>query len=188
MASLQESLEVDGKRPVLVRACCALIDDEVARKRGLSGLAVKGAFKAIEDAVNQLKLEGDATRDFVGSLKLDSVGNGAPSSSLNTHVTQRVVMLSADMLNVKAKIEQIEGKCHCHHVQALIDHADKHLLSRGMTPISSSAPTSAGCTAGPFGVGGGHVPASVKGFPGGPGERPETVDGGHSCNHCVHVT
>ncbi len=48
MASLQESLEVDGKRPVLVRACCALIDDEVARKRGLSGLAVKGAFKAIK--------------------------------------------------------------------------------------------------------------------------------------------
>ena len=48
MPTLKESLEVDGKRPILVRACCGLIDQEVARKRGLSGLAVKGAFKAIK--------------------------------------------------------------------------------------------------------------------------------------------
>ena len=48
MASLIETLSVDGKRPVLVRACCDLIDDEVARKSGLKGLAVKGGFKAIK--------------------------------------------------------------------------------------------------------------------------------------------
>ncbi len=48
MTTLREVLEADGKRPTLIRACCDLIDDEVARKRGLKGLAVKGAFKAIK--------------------------------------------------------------------------------------------------------------------------------------------
>ena len=48
MATLMERLGGDAKRPQLLDACCRLIDQEVARKSGFRGLAVKGGFKAIK--------------------------------------------------------------------------------------------------------------------------------------------
>jgi hypothetical protein len=149
-------------------------------------LHVKGAFKTTEDAVNQLKLQGDATRDLVASLKFDGAGGGDNGTAADPLFAQRIVTLSLDMQNMKGKIAQLEGKCHCQHVQAVIDHANNHLDARGMARIGQSTPTGTGASPAPFAVGGGGCgPDSKKGNPGVPGERPQTV-GGHSC-HCVHV-
>ena len=84
MASLIEILSADGNRPVLVRACCGLIDDEVARKSGLKGLAVKAGFKAIRaikpgfiaDMVDNLFDEFvDKLEPFYGAWLAESTGS-----------------------------------------------------------------------------------------------------------------
>lgn len=48
MATLQETLLTAANRPKLVRDCAGLIDEEVAKKGGLSGLAIKGAFATVK--------------------------------------------------------------------------------------------------------------------------------------------
>ncbi|MCA9515544.1 MAG: hypothetical protein KC635_11415 [Myxococcales bacterium] len=35
-------------RPLVVKDCCAILDRQVAEKKGLSGIAIKGAFKAVK--------------------------------------------------------------------------------------------------------------------------------------------
>lgn len=48
MATLQETLLTPINRPKLVRDCAGLIDEEVGKKGGLSGLAIKGAFATVK--------------------------------------------------------------------------------------------------------------------------------------------
>ncbi len=48
MANLQETLLTAVNRPKLVRDCAGLIDEEVGKKGGLSGLAIKGAFATVK--------------------------------------------------------------------------------------------------------------------------------------------
>ncbi len=48
MPSLKEQLLTDAVRPVLVQQCTELVDQEVASKRGLSGMAIKGAYKTVK--------------------------------------------------------------------------------------------------------------------------------------------
>ena len=48
MGSLVETLKDNAKRPAVLIDCEQLIEDEVADKRGLSGVAVKGAFKVVK--------------------------------------------------------------------------------------------------------------------------------------------
>jgi len=60
--SLKDLLLEPGLRPRVVADCCALIDEEVASKRGFSGLAIKGGYAvfkkvkkgALSSAVNWL--------------------------------------------------------------------------------------------------------------------------------------
>ena len=47
MPQLKDKLLTPAQRPALVRDCAKLIDEEVDRKSGLSGLAIKAAFKAV---------------------------------------------------------------------------------------------------------------------------------------------
>ncbi len=62
MTQLSELLLAPTKRPIVVGACAQLVRDEVGRKSGLSGMAVKAAFKIvnkvkpgiIEEAVDAL--------------------------------------------------------------------------------------------------------------------------------------
>lgn len=35
-------------RPLVVKDCCTILDRQVADKKGLSGIAIKGAFKAVK--------------------------------------------------------------------------------------------------------------------------------------------
>lgn len=48
MPSLKEDLLAPERRPALVRDCKALVDSEVGRKAGLGGMAIKGAYKALQ--------------------------------------------------------------------------------------------------------------------------------------------
>jgi hypothetical protein len=48
MATLKDVLLDPAKRPGLVRDCTALVDDEVAKKSGFSGMAVKMGFKVLK--------------------------------------------------------------------------------------------------------------------------------------------
>jgi hypothetical protein len=46
--SLSDVLKDDAKKSAIVNDCCTLIDEEVASKGGLSGLAVKAGYSAVK--------------------------------------------------------------------------------------------------------------------------------------------
>lgn len=48
MSSLGETLTSDSKKSAVVDDCAALIDAEVADKGGLTGLAIKAGYKAVQ--------------------------------------------------------------------------------------------------------------------------------------------
>lgn len=48
MATLGEQVTKEPVRAVVVKDCVGLVDSEVASKRGMGGLAVKGAYKTIK--------------------------------------------------------------------------------------------------------------------------------------------
>ncbi|HMJ57321.1 MAG TPA: hypothetical protein VK540_34865 [Polyangiaceae bacterium] len=48
MATLTEVLTSDTKKAAVVEDCCSLIDEEVADKGGLSGLAIKAGYGAVK--------------------------------------------------------------------------------------------------------------------------------------------
>ena len=48
MGALAEVIKEDSKRRAVVDDCARLLDAEVADKRGLKGMAVKAAFKAVK--------------------------------------------------------------------------------------------------------------------------------------------
>jgi len=48
MGSLVETVRDPAKRKAVLDDCVVLIDQEVASKRGLTGIAVKGAFKSVK--------------------------------------------------------------------------------------------------------------------------------------------
>jgi len=45
---LSETLQDAGKKPQVIADCCQLVDEEVASKGGLSGLAVKAGYAAVK--------------------------------------------------------------------------------------------------------------------------------------------
>lgn len=67
MATLKELLLEPAKRPAVVDDCVQLIDDEVKAKKGLGGLAVKGAFVVVK------KLKPGIIRESVDNLLDDFV-------------------------------------------------------------------------------------------------------------------
>ena len=48
MASLTETLSNDTRKRTVIEDCCSLIDDEVADKGGLTGLAIKAGYAAVK--------------------------------------------------------------------------------------------------------------------------------------------
>jgi hypothetical protein len=48
MATLAEALTSDAKKTAVVDDCCTLIDQEVADKGGLSGIAIKAGYSAVK--------------------------------------------------------------------------------------------------------------------------------------------
>jgi hypothetical protein len=48
MGSLVQAVQDTQKRPLIIQDCSQLIEDQVRSKRGMTGIAVKGAFKVIK--------------------------------------------------------------------------------------------------------------------------------------------
>ncbi len=48
MGNLKEKLLTETQRPAVIRDCARLVDEEVERKSGFSGLAIKAAFKTVK--------------------------------------------------------------------------------------------------------------------------------------------
>ncbi|EDM76833.1 hypothetical protein PPSIR1_04473 [Plesiocystis pacifica SIR-1] len=89
MPSLADQLTSPGTRERVVDACCALIDGEVARKRGLTGAAVKASFAVVtrvkpgfvRHVVDTLLPEfAEALEPFYRESKAEVEGGGASGS------------------------------------------------------------------------------------------------------------
>ena len=48
MGKLKEVLLDEAKRPAVIDDCCILIENEVAKKKGIGGLAIKGGYKVVK--------------------------------------------------------------------------------------------------------------------------------------------
>ena len=71
MSQLKDVLLQPGTRPQIVTECEQLLDEEVASKGGLSGLAVKGAFKMVKTVKPGMIREAidGLLDDFVGRME-----------------------------------------------------------------------------------------------------------------------
>ncbi len=72
MNTLPEHLLDEGKRALVVKDCVAVIDAEVAKKRGVSGLAIRGAYKVVKklDGGRMIpKATNDLLPDFAKALE-----------------------------------------------------------------------------------------------------------------------
>ncbi|MFC1706878.1 DUF6918 family protein [Planctomycetota bacterium] len=70
--TLKEILLVETTRPRVVEDCVQLVDSEVASKRGIAGLAVKGAYALVK------KIRSGIIRDVVDGLLDEFVERAEP--------------------------------------------------------------------------------------------------------------
>ncbi len=68
---LADILLTDEKRPLVVKECQVLLDNEVSRKSGISGLAIKGGYKIVKKIKPGLIAEAfnDLLDDFTARLE-----------------------------------------------------------------------------------------------------------------------
>ena len=83
MGSLVETLKDPAKRPAVIADCELLLDAEVKDKRGLSGLAVKAAFKTVKSFRPNMigRAMDDLLDDF--AMRVDSFWAECQSSGGN---------------------------------------------------------------------------------------------------------
>jgi len=96
MATLLETLTREDTRPRVVRACVDLVDTEVESKRGLSGIAIKAAYKLVQavkptfvrDVVDRLLPEFAGTLEplYVESIGLAEHSGKARAETFSTHL------------------------------------------------------------------------------------------------------
>ncbi len=104
MGRLKELLTKPGLRPKVVQDCCVLIDEEVASKRGVSGLALKAGYKVFK------KVKKDALPSAVDWLLDDFAGvldkyhvefeRDAEGPTYTDHILARKVQVADDLLAI----------------------------------------------------------------------------------------
>ncbi len=67
MPTLLEKLPLPDKRPAILDDCVKLLDSEVARRKGMSGLAVKAGYKVLKS------IKPGATREAMDGLLDDFI-------------------------------------------------------------------------------------------------------------------
>ncbi len=72
MATLAEVLLTDEKKPQVVRDCARVVDEEVSSKRGVSGIAIKAAYKTVK------AFKPTIVPDVMAALLPDFVGKMEP--------------------------------------------------------------------------------------------------------------
>ena len=139
---LQDTLLSPEKKPAVVADCCKLIDEEVAGKGGLSGLAVKAAYSAVKgvkpgfikhvvekllpeftDALDPLWNEGQAKGDPAKHL----TDNGARAADALLSVTDAKARGASGI--VKGSYDKLRGSAKRHVEEAvprLAKVIDKH--------------------------------------------------------------
>lgn len=133
MATLKEQLLVPDVRPGLVKDCCTCIDEEVASKRGLKAVALKGAYKTVK-AIRRGFVEGavDALLDeFVIELEpyyADFRSSGA--SSLSAHLEKNRPTVAESLLKVTdARARKSKHKTAVKMYERLRSSAKQHVES-----------------------------------------------------------
>ncbi|MFO0748632.1 MAG: hypothetical protein U1F43_23670 [Myxococcota bacterium] len=102
MASVKERLLDPQIRPLVVRDCCALIDQAVKSTKGFSGIAVKGAYQAVK-AIKPRFVEGvvDALLDdWVGKLELFEKEHEGKPGTLGDYLIEQRVRVSESLISV----------------------------------------------------------------------------------------
>jgi hypothetical protein len=102
--TLHSHLLVPEIRPRFVRDCQRLLDDEVGAKKGLSGIAVKGAYSAVK-AIKPGFVEGvlDVLLDeWVAELEPEYTAwrESAPAGKLSAHLLGRRDAVAERLLQV----------------------------------------------------------------------------------------
>lgn len=106
MGQLEKLLLEQGKRQQVIQECCVLIDEEVASKKGLSGLAIKGGyavFKAVKktalpDAVDFLLDDFVRVLDgFHERFRVDAAQDG---SSFKSYLVARKAEVAEGLLAI----------------------------------------------------------------------------------------
>ena len=134
MSHLQEKLSsID--RNLVIKDTVALIDNEVANKSGLSGMAIKGGYKAVK----KLK-QGRMIEKAVNILLDDFTGALAPMhdefraqdpvkhKDFETYLKQNEAKASDALLNITdTKIKQAENKLIISTYKKLRGQAEKHV-------------------------------------------------------------
>jgi hypothetical protein len=109
--SLAAAITEPSKRAAVVADCCRLVDDEVADKGGLSGIAVKAGYHAVKgikpgfiaDVVEKLLPEFAASIDGIWE-------EGKKSGNASTHfVTNRSKVADALLSVTDAKSKQAKS-------------------------------------------------------------------------------
>lgn len=133
MADLKARL-AETDRDIVIRDSVHLIDDEVARKSGVTGLALKGGYKVvkklrggrmIEDAVDYLIDDFTDALDPMYQEYLESAEYHTFEGYLNTRAST-----AADALLgiTDAKAERAENKILIKTYQKLRGQAEKHVV------------------------------------------------------------
>lgn len=85
---LADVLLQDGKRPQVIDDCAAFLDDEVAAKKGVAGLAIKGGYAVIK------KLKPGIIAEAFDSLLDDFVDRLEPFFGESQRAGQRFVQFA----------------------------------------------------------------------------------------------
>ena len=134
--SLAEKMTQPPARARVIGECCTLIDEEVATKGGLSGLAVKGAYKLVKAVKPTFVPEvvDDMLDEWVGKLEpfftqWQASGNGKPFadfvSARSGEVAEALLQVtdkraqSAKNKTVKSMYEKMRPSAKKHVEEAL---------------------------------------------------------------------
>lgn len=115
MPSLTESLTDPAKKSVVVDDCCKLIDEEVADKGGISGLAIKAGYSAVKGIKPGFirQVVDDLLPEFAKALEpIHAEAAGKPSAShlqANAGRAADALLGITDAKAVKAKSGVVKG-------------------------------------------------------------------------------
>ena len=88
---LRESLAEPGRREKVIDDCCALVEEEVSKKKGLSGVVIKTGYKAVK-GIKPGFLRGVVSSlldDWIAALEpiwlQGKASGGSPAPHLESH-------------------------------------------------------------------------------------------------------
>src|SRR5580658_6211069 len=102
MSTLSETLGSDSRKSVVVDDCLALIDEEVRDKGGLTGLAIKAGYKAVQGVkpgfVRQVVV--DLLPEFAQALEPIYADAKAGGGGIKTHFTSHSEQVADALLTI----------------------------------------------------------------------------------------